>query len=261
VTLIPQQALTSTSQRTPTPVVHLTDTIRALFDASPKSDGREVEVIGYFRGWDLLGEVKGGSPVTRSDWVIADQSGAIYVTGLMPQGLNPSSRADIWTVVRLRAVVVYAPSGSVYLKGLRVDIIAPGLPPATMAGGQTKTPGKWQIAFNFTGGITGLRRVVELSDAGPLTVIDEKTNRRATMQVSATELAEIATLVANAKSVTPSGRLPNCRDCFEFGLEIKIDGQQIVFKANDLSLTESGLELLIKTLVRLQDKALSGQKP
>ena len=85
VTLIPQQALTSTSQRTPTPVVHLTDTIRALFDASPKSDGREVEVIGYFRGWDLLGEVKGGSPVTRSDWVIADQSGAIYVTGLMPQ--------------------------------------------------------------------------------------------------------------------------------------------------------------------------------
>jgi hypothetical protein len=81
------------------------------------------------------------------------------------------------------------------------------------------------------------------------------------MQVSATELAEIATLVANAKSVTPSGRLPNCRDCFEFGLEIKIDGQQIVFKANDLSLTESGLELLIKTLVRLQDKALSGQKP
>jgi hypothetical protein len=126
---------------------------------------------------------------------------------------------------------------------------------------QRKVLEKWQIEFTFSGGIAGLRRIVELSDTGQLTVTDQKINRRVAAHVSETELSEIATLVANAQSVTPSGRLPNCRDCFEYGLGISMDGQRFLFKVNDMSLTESGLESLIKALVRLQDKALSGQKP
>jgi len=42
--------------------------------------GEQVEITGYFQGWDLLGEVGEAPPVTRSDWVIADEGGALYVT-------------------------------------------------------------------------------------------------------------------------------------------------------------------------------------
>jgi hypothetical protein len=122
---------------------------------------------------------------------------------------------------------------------------------------ETTVPERWHIHFTFSGGIAGLRRIVELADTGQLTVKDEKTNRWGTMQLSATELAEIATLVAKTKSITSSGHLPLCRDCFEYSLDIRLNGQLFSFRANDLSLAESGLESLIQTLVRLQDKALS----
>ena len=82
---------------------------------------QQVEIIGYYRGWDLLKEVQGAPPVTRSDWVIADQSGAIYVTGISPEKLNPSSQQDIWMVVRLVAIVKTNQNG-VYLQAQSVEV-------------------------------------------------------------------------------------------------------------------------------------------
>lgn len=45
-----------------------------------------VTVSGEYQGWN--GEY-GSPPVTRSDWVIADETGWIYVTGRYP-GLDPA---------------------------------------------------------------------------------------------------------------------------------------------------------------------------
>ena len=85
--------------------------------------GQQVEIVGYYRGWNLLKEAQGTPPVTRSDWVIADNSGAIYVTGSFPQNLDPSSQKDIWTVIRLVATVEYN-SKDVYLKAQSVVLIS-----------------------------------------------------------------------------------------------------------------------------------------
>lgn len=41
--------------------------------------GTVVIVVGYCRGWDLLDEIGYAPPVTKSDWVVADHSGAVYV--------------------------------------------------------------------------------------------------------------------------------------------------------------------------------------
>jgi len=84
--------------------VHLTDWIGTILNAPREFDGRVFEIVGYYRGWNLLGEAR-GTPVTRSDWAIADESGAMYVTGAAPRGLDPSSRADMWNVVHLTAKV------------------------------------------------------------------------------------------------------------------------------------------------------------
>lgn len=81
-----------------------------------------VEIIGYFRGWDLLGEAGGGPPVTRSDWVIKDNSGAIYVTGALPEGLDPAAKEQVESVVRLSARVVQQ-GDAVYLEVLSVQVL------------------------------------------------------------------------------------------------------------------------------------------
>ena len=101
--------------------VHCTDVIGTILNAPREFDGRIFDLTGYFRGYNLFGEASGNPPVTRSDWVIADNTGAIYVTGAMPRGLDASSRDDAWNVVHLLAKVVYVRLGTSYLEVRRVD--------------------------------------------------------------------------------------------------------------------------------------------
>ena len=84
--------------------------------------GAQVEITGYFHGWDLLDEVGEPPPVTRSDWVIADQGGALYVTGMLPAGLNPASRADVGTVIGLKATVATRQE-QVYLEAISIEVL------------------------------------------------------------------------------------------------------------------------------------------
>ena len=101
----------------------LSDLVSTILSQPDLYIGQQVEIIGYFRGWDLLKEVKGTSPVTRSDWVIADQSGAIYVTGLIPPNLDPASLKDVEKLVRLVATVAQNQNG-VFLQAVSVEVIS-----------------------------------------------------------------------------------------------------------------------------------------
>ncbi|MBI4791045.1 MAG: hypothetical protein HY782_28780 [Chloroflexi bacterium] len=100
--------------------VHLTDWIGTILEAPREFDRRAFDLVGYYRGANLFGEAR-GNPPTRGDWVLVDDSGAIYVSGIAPQGFDPSSRVDAWNVVRVRAVVVYVRSGTSYLEARSVD--------------------------------------------------------------------------------------------------------------------------------------------
>ncbi len=48
--------------------------------------GKEVELEGEFRGWS---GIQGPPPVSKSDWVLEDKTGAIYVHGPYPEGCKP----------------------------------------------------------------------------------------------------------------------------------------------------------------------------
>jgi hypothetical protein len=113
---------TPTHITTPTPKnLELTDIVGGIL-ASPNEAGEQVEVIGYFRGWDLLDELDNSPPVTRSDWVIADNSGAIYVTGKIPDSLNPSSLDQVNQVIHLIAVI-RVKGEQVYLEAISVELL------------------------------------------------------------------------------------------------------------------------------------------
>lgn len=47
----------------------------------------------------------------------------MFVTGPVPSGLESLSRADAWSIVRLRAAVVYVRSGTSYLEARRVETV------------------------------------------------------------------------------------------------------------------------------------------
>ncbi len=110
---------------------HLSDWVGTILDAPREFDGRSFDLVGYFRGANLYGEAAGNPPVTRSDWVIADNSDAIWVTGAAPVGLDPSARADAWSVIHLSARVVYARLGVSHLEVTRVEILSRSAPTPT----------------------------------------------------------------------------------------------------------------------------------
>ena len=69
--------------------------------------GRTVTVSGEYRGWEAG---YGPPPVTRSDWVIKNETGAIYVTGKLP-GLDPvedkGRMIQVTGIVRVKDGQVY----------------------------------------------------------------------------------------------------------------------------------------------------------
>ncbi|HEX7594258.1 MAG TPA: hypothetical protein VF429_08820, partial [Anaerolineae bacterium] len=136
--------------------IHPSAWVGTILDAPREFDGRIFDLVGYFRGANLYGEAAGNPPVTRSDWVIADNSGAIWVTGAAPVGLDPSARADAWSVIHLSARVVYARLGVSHLEVRRVEILSRGAP--------TPTP---TLAVTATATITVTRTVTSTVNITP----------------------------------------------------------------------------------------------
>lgn len=136
--------------------------------ANPKAyAGREVTVVAYFRGWDLLGEVEGGPPRTMSDVAVADATGGIYIVFAGPEArgdlppLPPQDRKSTETLLRLRGTVQIAPSGRPYLLVTKGEAMK-GLPARVL------------LRVRRTGGSAGVdQELMALSD-GTLYFLDRR---------------------------------------------------------------------------------------
>ncbi|GEM_PF-3671878 len=73
---------------------------------------KTVVVTGQFQGWK---GVDSGPPVTRSDWVLKDKTGAIYVNGRFPPGCNPPD-SGIGKTVTVKGVLKVSEKGNIYIK-------------------------------------------------------------------------------------------------------------------------------------------------
>lgn len=105
--------------------VRITEIVADIVAYPEQYEGQMVDIIGYFHGWNVLQELAQSPPKTRSDWVIADSSGAIYVTGMAPQGLDPSSHTNTNTIIHLVGVVQVTPEKMSYLMVKEVNILSP----------------------------------------------------------------------------------------------------------------------------------------
>lgn len=62
--------------------------ISAVLENPTRFADKEIVLEGAFRGWK--GGCSSSSLITRSDWVLEDATGCIYVTGRIPDGLSPA---------------------------------------------------------------------------------------------------------------------------------------------------------------------------
>ena len=96
--------------------------------ADPLSyEGQGIIVVGYYRGWDLLHEINMSPPVTRSDWVVKDATGAIYVSAnseaKLPNRLHPGSLEDTDIILEVKGVVRVTKGGQPYIEATNVERI------------------------------------------------------------------------------------------------------------------------------------------
>ena len=91
--------------------------IESIWSHPETFQGQKVLVRGRYLGWK--GQI--GHPlITRSDWAMEDNTGAIYVTGLPAQGLNPMQ--DIGHPLEVLGTVRVNPEGVPYICAERVIV-------------------------------------------------------------------------------------------------------------------------------------------
>jgi hypothetical protein len=106
----------------------LTEKVGPIIDAPRSFEGQGITVVGYYRGWDLLHEANTSPPVTRSDWVIKDATGAIYISAdsaaKLPAGLDPASLEDTGVILEVEGVVRITNGGQPYIEATSIKQVS-----------------------------------------------------------------------------------------------------------------------------------------
>ncbi|SNB75797.1 hypothetical protein [Thermoflexus hugenholtzii] len=128
--------------------------------------GREVTILAYYRGWDLLGEAGVGPPLTRSDVAVADPTGCIYIAPAGEEAmkdipLRPFDREATETLLRLHGQVRRSPRGQPYILVTKGEVWN-GLPARVL------------LRVRRTGGIAGMDHELMAMADGTLYFLDRK---------------------------------------------------------------------------------------
>jgi hypothetical protein len=108
---------TDTDEETPGEMPDAQVPIVEIIENPSRYENNLVTVAGEYRGWHS--DDGTGPPVTRSDWVIRDDTGCIYVTGKMPD-LDPDE--DIGTPLEVEGTVRVTDKGSPYIEAETIEV-------------------------------------------------------------------------------------------------------------------------------------------
>lgn len=85
--------------------MELVATIAEIHENMDRLLSKEVKVTAQYMGWSGDVGTEAGTPVTRSDWLLKDETGWIYVTGGAIPGLSPWRKGDQGKEVEVLGVV------------------------------------------------------------------------------------------------------------------------------------------------------------
>jgi len=106
----------------------LTETLGVVLAEPLSFEGQGITIVGYYHGWDLLHEANMSPPVSRSDWVVRDSTGEIYVSAnseaKVPEGLNPSLAEDTCFILDVKGVVCVTGEGQPYIEATSIECVS-----------------------------------------------------------------------------------------------------------------------------------------
>jgi hypothetical protein len=65
-----------------------------------------------------------GIPYKRADWMIYDETSAMYVSGMGPRGLQRYGTSDWGTPLEVRGIVKQTKSGTPYISAIEVKVLS-----------------------------------------------------------------------------------------------------------------------------------------
>jgi len=111
--------LTVTCQQScPSPPSPIEASIGDIRGAPTDYEGKVATIEGKYQGWKVG---FGSPPVTRSDWLVQDATGWLYVTG-KPAGLDPLG--DVGRPIKVTGVIMVTKDGEPYLYAQEIEIKA-----------------------------------------------------------------------------------------------------------------------------------------
>jgi hypothetical protein len=225
--------------------------------------GQEVIAVGYYRGRDLLGEANAPPPVTRSDWVMADATGAIYVSAASaaPADLpfGPGSGNDLWRVLRLSGVVQLTAEGQPYLEADQVQFAEVDEGPTAPEPAPLVELGPPAITLHRTGGIAGLVQHLYIYDDGRFVAEDDRRGRRKDDALKAGEMDRLRASFEGIGFFDMDNQYGlSCPDCFVYVITVRQGERVKAVRTYDGSVPEE-LEEILTSLVTLLDQGLGGK--
>ena len=153
------------------------------------------------------------------------------------------------TLGRLRVAVFFA--------ALLTSCVSPASPSATPPLPPSPTEDacgpdqSWRAQLTVSGGFAGIQQMIVLDAGGAMTITDAQSETSRTRVLGPDELSRVRSLLASACPFPNPGPLPSCADCFDYQLEVSYGAGIARAELNDVSLTGSVYEDLIRELVDL----------
>lgn len=116
----------------------------------------------------------------------------------------------------------------------------------------------WTLTFHVSGGFAAIGRTLRVSSAGDISVEDSTRAEPAIARATADELATIRSFVAR-EVPRRRARSRECRDCFQYVIEIAANGRLSMFEFDDSTLTGSEIEPLVRLLMTMLNRMLTQQ--
>jgi hypothetical protein len=120
-------------------------------------------------------------------------------------------------------------------------------------------PSDWKLEFTRSGGFAGLRQKLWLSSNGELRAVDERKSIEVSRRALLSEVEKAGELMAKACPFEPKPQAEECRDCFNYNLDVELDGQKYSMQASDSSKPSVDLQALIVFLVSTLEQTLGNQ--
>ena len=133
---------------------------------------------------------------------------------------------------------------SLLLFGIVVSACGSGQTPIPTQSLDCQSPKEWKIDFSLSGGIAGLSRSLSMSSHGNVVVQDLRSGEKNVSALTKDELNKIAGMLAEACPFESGKSDSECADCFEYKLNVLMDGRQYRLKANDVSVPKSSASLI-----------------